>query len=91
MLQQKLEDDKAVESLRTVAARQTKGRTRQSDIEPTRLRLRQQLDAADTEAQAAASATEAHGQEVAVAEQAARALGASRHQRQSRSPSARRS
>ena len=53
--------------------------------------LRQQLDVVDREAQAAASATEAHDQDVAAAEQAAQASGASRRPRQSRSPSARRS
>ena len=53
--------------------------------------MRQHLDAADREALAAASDAEAHNREVAVAEQAARALEASRHPRQSWPPSARHS
>ena len=66
--QRKLEEDEAAETLRTAAARQAKGRTRLSDIEATRSRRRQQLDAADREAQAAASDTEAHDRDVAAAE-----------------------
>ena len=66
------------EDLRTATARQAKGSKRLSAIEATRSRLGQQLDAADREALASASGTEGHDHEVTAAEQAARALEASR-------------